>query len=144
VGEGKRGIEGYLGYLLRQAATAYRQRVEKALADLGMTAPQFTVLTMLHAYPGLSGADLARTALVTPQTVSVILANLERAGLITRTPHARHGRILMGALSPAGERLLALARTRVHALDPGLKDDLSALEEAVVRRWLARVAQTPG
>ncbi|MDQ0505487.1 MarR family winged helix-turn-helix transcriptional regulator [Xanthobacter agilis] len=144
VGEGKRGTEGYLGYLLRQAATAYRQRVEKALADLGVTAPQFTVLTMLHAYPGLSGADLARTALVTPQTVSVILANLERAGLITRTPHAQHGRILMAALSPAGERLLALARARVHALDPVLKDDLSAPEEAVVRRWLARVAQMPG
>ena len=32
-GEGKRGMEGHLGYLLRQAAQAHRNRVERALAD---------------------------------------------------------------------------------------------------------------
>ncbi|MFG1295462.1 MULTISPECIES: MarR family winged helix-turn-helix transcriptional regulator [Xanthobacter] len=140
-GEGKRGTEGHLGYLLRQAATAYRQRMEKALADLGVTAPQFTLLTMLNAYPGLSGADLARIALVTPQTVSVILANLERANLIRRTPHGRHGRILQAALTPAGQQLLIEARERVHALDPGLRAGLTPRDEAVVRQWLATVAQ---
>ena len=93
VGEGKRGENGYLGYLLRQAAGAYRHRVERALADLRVTPPQFSVLTMLAAYPGISNADLARLALLTPQTVSTIVANLERAGAIVRQPHHYHGRI---------------------------------------------------
>ena len=111
-GEGRRGTEGYLGYLLRQASHAYRQRMEKALADLGVTPPQFTVLTMLGAYPGLSGADLARAAFVTPQTVSVILANLERAGLVGRRAHEVHGRIRPAALTDAGRDLLARARAK--------------------------------
>ena len=89
-GEGKRGEKGYIGYLLRQAAGAYRHRVELALADLDVTPPQFSVLTMLAAYPGHSNADLARLALLTPQTVSVIVANLERAGSIVRRRHAVH------------------------------------------------------
>ncbi len=139
-GEGRRGTEGYLGYLLRQASHAYRQRMEKALADLGVTPPQFTVLTMLGAYPGLSGADLARAAFVTPQTVSVILANLERAGLVGRRAHEVHGRIRPAALTDAGRDLLARARARVQALDPGLRSDLSPAEEAVVRRWLVAIA----
>lgn len=56
VGEGKRGENGYLGYLLRQAAGAYRHRMERVLADLRVTPPQFSVLTMLAAYPGISNA----------------------------------------------------------------------------------------
>lgn len=54
-GEGKRGEDGYLGYLLRQAHAAVRLTMERTLADLGVTSPQFAVLTMLKAYPGLSG-----------------------------------------------------------------------------------------
>jgi len=53
-GEGKRGEQGYLGYLLRQAHAAVRLTMERTLADLGVTPPQFAVLTMLNAYPGLS------------------------------------------------------------------------------------------
>ena len=77
-GKGKRGEQGHLAYLLRQAQAATRLTMERALAELGVTPPQFVVLTMLRAYPGLSGADLARVALLTPQTVGVIIRNLER------------------------------------------------------------------
>ena len=65
-GEGKRGEAGHLGYLLRQAA-AQRLRMERALADLPITAPQFALLTMLDAYPGSSNAELARLTLLTPR-----------------------------------------------------------------------------
>ena len=46
-GEAKRGEKGYLGYLLRQAQAATRLTLERALAGLGVTTPQFAVLTML-------------------------------------------------------------------------------------------------
>lgn len=139
-GEGKRGEKGYIGYLLRQAAGAYRHRVELALADLDVTPPQFSVLTMLAAYPGHSNADLARLALLTPQTVSVIIANLERAGSIVRRPHAIHGRIQHLDLSESGRALLATCRARVHAIEHELIDDLAPDEEQTIRRWLVHVA----
>ena len=139
-GEGKRGEKGYIGYLLRQAAGAYRHRVELALADLDVTPPQFSVLTMLAAYPGHSNADLARLALLTPQTVSVIVANLERAGSIVRRPHAIHGRIQHLDLSESGNALLATCRARVHAIEHELIDDLAPDEEQAIRRWLVHVA----
>ncbi len=99
-GQGKRGEKGYLAYLLRQAQAATRLTLERALADLGVTPPQFAVLTMLKAYPGLSGADLARVALLTPQTVGVIIRNLERDGAIRKKPHPMHGRVLQWTLDP--------------------------------------------
>ncbi|WCM25968.1 MarR family transcriptional regulator [Sphingomonas sp. QA11] len=140
-GEGKRGEEGYLGYLLRQAAAAYRHRMERLLADLDVTPPQFSVMTMIKAYPGLSNADIARLAMLTPQTVSVIVGNLERAGLIHRVPHEVHGRILHIALTEAGADVLGQCRERVKGLEVDLADGLSEGDQATVRRWLAGIAR---
>jgi DNA-binding MarR family transcriptional regulator len=140
-GEGKRGEAGYLGYLLRQGAAAYRLRLERALADLGVTPPQFAILTMLVAYPGVSGAELARLALLTPQTVSVILANLERSGLAARRRHAVHGRIRHVDVTKAGRALLGRCRERAHAIERKLVEGLSEADEKAIRRWLAALAR---
>jgi DNA-binding MarR family transcriptional regulator len=139
-GEGKRGEAGYLGYLLRQANGAVRARMERSLADLGVTQPQFAVMTMVAAYPGLSNADLARLSLLTPQTVSVIVANLKRSGAVVGIPHAEHGRIRCLSLTPEGAAVLARCRERVLALDSALAETLSAEEETVIRGWLVRIA----
>lgn len=139
-GEGKRGESGYLGYLLRQAQAAARLTLERALSELGATVPQFVVLTMLKAYPGLSGAELARVALLTPQTVGVIIGNLERDGAIRKTPHPVHGRRLQWTLTPRGATLLDGCRKRALALERRLAADLTPTTERAVRQWLTRVA----
>ena len=140
IGEGKRGESGHLGYLLRQAAGNFRLRLDRDLADLGVTAPQFTVMTMIAAYPGLSNADLARLSLLTPQTVSVIVANLLRAGTVTRHHHAVHGRIQHLDLTEEGRTLLGKCRLRVGAIEAQLAEDLSRRDEDVIRRWLVHAA----
>lgn len=140
-GEGKRGDEGYLGYLLRQAAHAYRQRQERALADIALTPPQFSVLTMVNAYPGASSAELARLALLTPQTMSVIVKNLLRAGLLDRGRDETHGRILNLRLTESGRARLSAARRRVLVLEEELSRGLDAGKNADLRLWLAEVAR---
>ncbi len=139
-GQGKRGEEGYLGYLLRQANAAHRLRMERAMTDVGVTLPQFLVLTMIRAYPGVSTADLARLAMQTPQTVSVIVANLERSGAITRRPHAVHGRIQHIEVTPEGAALLAACRKRSGGIEQELLEGFTPEEEQVVRRWLVHAA----
>ena len=139
-GEGKRGGQGYFGYLLRQTAAASRLSLERSLSELGVTAPQFVVLTMLKVYPGLSGADLARVALLTPQTVGVIIRNPERDGAIKMTPHPEHGRVLQWTLTRRGERLLEQCRTHAMALERRLGAGLSPSAQAIISRWLAKIA----
>ncbi len=140
-GQGKRGLDGHIGYLLRQAHSAHRARMERALLADGVTLPQFSVLTMLAAYPGASGAELARTALLTPQTMNVIVTNLERDGLIARTPHPEHGRIQANELTAAGKAVLKRCKKAAAAVEEQLLQALSPEEEAVVRRWLVQVAE---
>lgn len=139
-GEGKRGAEGHLGYLVRQASGLIRLAMERALADLEVTPPQFTVLTMIVAYPGLSGADLARLTFLTPQTINVIVRNLQRAGAIEKTAHAGHGRILQLTVTARGMALLKRCRARVARVEDRLAGLVGRDEEHAVRRWLSRVA----
>lgn len=140
-GEGKRGPEGHLGYLVRQANVAVRAAMDRALADLDVTPPQFAVLTMIASYPGLSGADLARLTFLTPQTINVIVGNLEKAGAIEKSAHALHGRILRLTATAKGRALLRRCRVRVMEIEGQLDGLLGRDERKVVRRWLSAVAE---
>jgi DNA-binding MarR family transcriptional regulator len=143
-GEAKRGPEGHLGYLLRQASAAFRGATDRALAELGVTTPQFGVLTMIVAYPGISGADLARLAFLTPQTINVIVRNLERDGAVKKTAHSTHGRVLLLDATPKGRALLKRCRARVAEIEADVAALLGKDEERLVRRWLSAVAEKLG
>ena len=140
-GEGKRGPEGHLGYLVRQASVAVRAAMEKALADLKITPPQFSVLTMIVSYPGVSGAELARLTFLTPQTINVIVRNLEKADAIEKSADATHGRILRLSATPKGQALLKRCRGRVMEVEDKLAGLAGRDEERAVRRWLSAVGE---
>ena len=140
-GEGKRGPEGHLGYLLRQAQASVRGAMDRTLSDLGVTSPQFAVLTMIVAYPGVSGADLARLTYLTPQTINVIVGNLERGGAIEKSAHATHGRILRLHATAKGQALLKRCRSRVADIESEIAGLLGKDEERIIRRWLSATAE---
>lgn len=141
IGEGKRGEAGHIGYLLRQAHAVHRIRMERALQEMGLTLPQFSVLTMLAAYPNASGAELARLSLLTPQTMSVIIGNLERAGMVSRRPHEMHGRIQIIEITAPGRELLARCKSAVQLAETALLAGVTHSDEMVIRRWLVQIAK---
>src|SRR4051794_15786801 len=140
IGEGYRGTEGHIGYLLRQAWHAFHGAMEAALREHGLTGAQFAVLSVLARDPGLSGADLARACNTTPQAINGVLATVERAGLVQRRSHPTHGRILQASLTPAGETRLAAAAPAVRAVEARIAAELSGGQLATVKRWLVDVA----
>lgn len=93
---------GWIGYSLKITQHRLRQRLEAELAGIGITAAQNAVLLAIAGDPRISNASLARAAFVTPQSMQGILVNLERDGLIRRSPHPVHGRIIMTELTDAG------------------------------------------
>lgn len=142
VGEGKRGAGGHIAYLLRQAHAAVRFALDAAFAEAGLTTPQFLVLNLLDAYPGVSGAELARIALLTPQTVNLIVRKLERDGLLGRVEHETHRRVLRLRLTVEGKARLRVCKRRADEVERQLVGLLSPGAKAPVRAWLVDVAET--
>ncbi|MBI1728039.1 MAG: MarR family transcriptional regulator [Candidatus Rokubacteria bacterium] len=117
-----------------------RSVLDGELAREGLTTPQFLVLNVLAAYPGVSGAELARITQLTAQTVNLIVRKLERDGLIGRREHESHGRVLRLELSKAGEGRLRACKQIADGVERRILALLDPDAEREVRRWLAAIA----
>ena len=73
---------------------AIRREIAEMAAPHGLTATQFTALSVLRTGKGLSNAQLARRSYVTPQSMIEMLGTLENKGLVQRAPAPDHGRIM--------------------------------------------------
>jgi DNA-binding MarR family transcriptional regulator len=115
-----------------------------ALAQAHLTTPQFLVLNLLDAYPGASGAELARTAQLTPQTMNLIVRKLERDRLVERIEHETHGRVLRLKLTGKGTERLRLAKTLSGKIERRILALVDSTTERKLRRWLVDVALALG
>jgi DNA-binding MarR family transcriptional regulator len=141
IGEGFRGPDGRVGYLLRQAHQAFRAAAQAELAPLGLTLPQYSVLSVADAEPGLSGAELARESMLTPQTTNEIISLLAAAGLLERRTDASDRRRRRMAVTAAGRDLLSRARPAVHAVERRMTTSLGDAGLALLRGWLTDCAR---
>jgi DNA-binding MarR family transcriptional regulator len=140
IGEAKRGPEGYLTYLLRQANASVRLALDRVLAKEQMTYPQQSALTMIRAYEAISAADLARLAMLTPQTINGIVRALEQRGAIRREPDPVNGRILRLIITDEGRALNKRCRALTAPVEAVLKARMNSGAEAAIRQWLVEVA----
>ncbi len=115
--------------------------MDDQLSHLGLTTAQFNVLSAVQQQPGISNASLARGSFVTAQSMLGIVANLEKAELMRRTPHEIHGRIMQSELTPKGTKVLTSAREAIHAVEKGMTAGFTAAEIRTLVTLLQRCAQ---
>lgn len=130
-----------IGFALKQAQQALRTYMDTGLRRIGLTTPQYAVLTFLAAEPGASNAALARRAFVTPQTMQAILVALERAGLIARTPHPDHGRVQTTELTAPGRKALEAATGIVAEAEARSRKAAAPMDPREVTALLLRLAE---
>jgi DNA-binding MarR family transcriptional regulator len=91
-------------YLLKRAELAARGCAEVAFASVGLTPSQFFILLLVKFGEASSSAELAREMGVMPQSMTELLAPLEKSGAIVRRPDPGNQRILRIELTSAGHR----------------------------------------
>jgi DNA-binding MarR family transcriptional regulator len=123
---------------LRRTQHAVRTRLDAELGATGLTTPQYAVLGTLKREGEFSASDLAREFGMTAQTLNVLVKALEADGLLRRSPHPTHGRILLASLTAAGRRALE----RGEALGLAVQDRVLAGIPASDRQTLMRVLKT--
>lgn len=127
-----------IGYLLKRAQHTVRARMDAELASVGLTTSQYAALLALERMDTASNAELARACFVTPQTMHTMLQTLERNGLISRTAHPTHGRIVHTNLTAEGNDCLDAARPLATALDQQLLTGLTTAQVHTLRSSLTQ------
>src|SRR5215467_8389721 len=130
--------EADLGYLFRLAHQRFRALLDSELADLGLSAQDYGILSVFGTRPELSASELARISQVTRQTMHTSVLSLEAAGLVERS--ARNQRVVLVHLTNRGRMRLKTATRRARAVEQAALAGLGLQDERTVRAWLAKVA----
>jgi DNA-binding MarR family transcriptional regulator len=128
--------EPMLLYLIKQVELAVRSRLDDLLRPAGLTALQYTALTVLERHPDMSSAQLARNSFVTAQSMADMITALEGRGLIERHRDGADRRRLVVALTVGGRQLLDRYRDEVAALEAQMLTGLTRTEVSGLRRNL--------
>jgi DNA-binding MarR family transcriptional regulator len=139
--------EPLLSYAIGRLDRAIRTRLAEVLAPFDLTVAQLTTLSVLARRPGLSNAQLARRAMILPQSMIQVISALESRGLILRTPAG--GRTLHTRLTASGSTVVSRAERAIRALEAEMLGDDTDPEDAIrvmeaMRRWSEALAPRGG
>lgn len=128
-------------WLLKQAFYFSLTTVNDAVSGHGVSTAQIGVLRQLTNEPGLSGAELARRLLISPQGVQLALTALERRGLVERKQDPQHRRILQAFLTDEGRAVAETVVTDAIEAHDKVFGVLNAQEQQTLRDLLGRVVE---
>lgn len=125
-----------LTYLVKQVQEALLARLNEITRQFGLTAKQYTALSVLQTYPGLSSAALGRLTFVTSQAANEMVTTLERKRFLTRSVDQANRRRLEVQLTRAGTRAVAQLDELVDQLELEVFGDIGSADQARLRYML--------
>jgi DNA-binding MarR family transcriptional regulator len=137
-------LAGKILWPLKQAFHLSLKTINEAISQHGVTASQVGLMRQLADEPGLSGAQLARRLLITPQAAQLALAELARRGLVERKQDPQHGRILLAYLTEEGRAVTSAALDDALAAHETVFGVLTSDERKLLHNLLTRVVEQGG
>jgi DNA-binding MarR family transcriptional regulator len=125
-------------YAVKQVELIVRAHLDDLLRDSGVTALQYTALTVLARRDGLTSAELARNSFVTPQAMADLVNSLERGGFIVRRRNPDNRRQLLISLTAEGDALLARYDEPVAGIETRMLDGFDEADRERFREYLNR------
>jgi DNA-binding MarR family transcriptional regulator len=129
-----------VGFLMKSLQHTLRQSMDEALRKRGLelSFAHFAALFGIFCEPGITGAKLARRAMVSAQTINSALRRLEEEGRIERGPHPDSRRADSWRLTDEGIELLEQAREVGSGVVARMLAPLAPAETAALQDYLRR------
>ncbi|RPI27772.1 MAG: MarR family transcriptional regulator [Acidobacteria bacterium] len=125
---------------LRAGYLTMHRQTQAQLAEIGVTADQFVVLSVLAERDGITQQELVRRASSDPNTMRSMLVLLERRGFVGRERHPTDGRARFVTLTPAGREMQERILNLLQPLQERLLSLFDASEADHLVDLLARIS----
>ena len=125
--------------LLTQLSKALHRRTSEQL--LGMSLKEFLILSYLRDHLGTTQQELGEAMLLDPNTVVLLLNELESRGYSIRRRDAEDRRRHVVDITPAGREAVARAEKAREVIEDEVLGELSAEDRRTLRRILLRALE---
>jgi DNA-binding MarR family transcriptional regulator len=129
-----------IAMLLRRAQLRKQMACEAALAQVGLTLPQWGMLYAVAIEPDSSTHALALFIGQSDQSAGAVVARLEQRGLLERRPGA--GKAILHRITPDGEELVQRCNTIVEDVMTSLLTGLTDRSLRELRTSLQSIAES--
>lgn len=131
-----------VGYLVYRLERRLRSRLDNAVRSYGLTTTEYVTLSVLRTHDGMSSAQLARSAFVTPQAMNVVITALQKRRLVRRRNDPQHRRVLRISVTTKGLDALERCDQSMDVIEADMLDDLEPEDVDVLKDLLARCAHS--
>jgi DNA-binding MarR family transcriptional regulator len=130
------------GVVISDVARLLRTEFDRRVRKLGLTRPQWLLLTRLHRHPGASHSELAVMLEVEKATAGRMIDRLEAKGWVTRRAEPGDRRVKRVYLTAEAQRVHKRMWPEAEATLEDALADLSARESEQLFDLLSRVKET--
>jgi DNA-binding MarR family transcriptional regulator len=132
-------LETLLGYNASRASHTLVAHFMRGVREFDLRTVDFSVLSVMAHQPGVTSRQLCQLLNVLPPNMVVLLRDLDKRGLIERTPHPTDGRAMGLSLSAEGQALMKKAEKAASAADLQATAHLSPAERKTLARLLQKI-----
>lgn len=136
-----RGLDAFAPYLMNRIMRRYNQTLQARMADYDLSTPKMRALASLAVRDGLTVNELAVYSMAEQPTMSRMLDQLERDGLITRTVSEADSRVRLCSLTEAGREMYRLTWPEMDAAEKAMFAGISDADRAQVLATLGRMLE---
>lgn len=141
-------MEDNIGTMIAQVARLMRRGFDERARSIGVTRPQWQVLSLLSRHEGINQGGLAEMLEVEPITLGRMIDRLQEAALVERRPDPADRRAWRLFMTPKGRELIDLMmplaletlETALDGIDAGQRIQFMAMLDRM-RGNLSRKAQ---
>lgn len=131
-----------VGYLVYRLERRLRDRLDDAVRAHGVTTTEYVTLSVLRTHDGMSSAQLARWAFVTPQAMNVVITALEKRRLVRRRQDPQHGRVLRTSVTRKGLEVLESCDRAMDVIEADMLGQMAPEYVETLKHLLAECAHS--
>jgi DNA-binding MarR family transcriptional regulator len=135
-----------IGFLLAKASARWNALLAAGFSARGFpeVRPAYgSILLPLFEEDGLRVGELGERARLSKQTMTTLIRQMERDGLVTREPDSSDGRAARICLTRRAKRFRAVAEEVLADLDARVAEHLSRSTTEAIRAALATLVELP-
>lgn len=130
---------GPIGRLVKIAHITLRRQLEGRLRETGLTHAQWSALTVIRHFDGITPSELEHILLVERPSITSLINGMEKRGLVIRREHPDDARYKQLFLTEAGERLADETASFTYEIEDRIREGMGEEAFAELRRLLVRL-----